>query len=110
MSWVTFIWALVVGACVIMALPHLLVGLKGRAWENLFFVLAALSVAGIACGELIMMHSRTIEEIGRAHQWTHVPVFLLIVAIAGFVHFYFGTGRPWLGIAACLTRLVALGS
>jgi PAS domain S-box-containing protein len=108
MSWVTFIWALVIGACAIMALPNLLVGLKGRAWENLFFVLAALSVAGIAGGELTMMHSRTIEEIGRAHQWTHVPIFLLIVAIAGFVHFYFGTGRPWLGIAACLTRLVSL--
>ena len=46
MSWVTFVWALVIGACVIMALPHLLVGLKGRARENLFFVLAALSVAG----------------------------------------------------------------
>lgn len=108
MSWVAFIWALVIGACVIMALPNLLVGLRGRAWENLFFVLAALSVAGIACGELIMMHSRTIEQIGRAHQWTHVPVFLLIVGIAGFVHFYFRTGRPWLGIAACLTRLVSL--
>ena len=108
MSWVTFIWAVVIGACVIMALPHLLVGLKGRAWENLFFVLAALSVAGIACGELAMMHARTIEEIGRAQRWTHVPVFLLIVAIVGFVHFYLGTGRLWLGIAACLVRLVSL--
>ena len=91
-----------------MALPHLLVGLKGKAWENLFFVLAALSVAGIACGELTMMHARTIERIGQAQQWTHVPVFLLVVAITGFVHFYFGTGRLWLGVAACVTRLVGL--
>jgi PAS domain S-box-containing protein len=91
-----------------MALPHLLVGLKGRAWENLFFVLAALSVAGTAFGELAIMHSRTIEEIARAQRWTYLPVFFLIVAIVGFVHFYFGPGRLWLGIAACLTRLVAL--
>src|SRR5687767_4460104 len=97
MSWVTFTWALVVGACVIMAVPHLLVGLKARAWENLFFALAALAVAGIACGELAIMHSRTTAHIGRMLQLFHTPVFFLVVAITGFVHFYFGTGRLWLG-------------
>src|SRR5438105_3966441 len=109
MSWITFIWAVVIGACVIMALPHLLVGLWAKAWENLFFVLAALSVAGIACGELAMMHANTVEEIGRAQQWIHVPIFILVVAITGFVHFYFRTGRVWIGIAACGARLVSLG-
>jgi PAS domain S-box-containing protein len=108
MSWVTFIWAVVFGACVTMALPHLFIGLKSRAWESLFFVLAALAVAGIAFGELAIMHSRTPEEIGRAHQWTHVPVFLAVVGIIGFVGTYFGTGRLWLGIAACLARLFSL--
>jgi PAS domain S-box-containing protein len=108
MSWVTFTWALVFGACVIMALPHLLIGLKGRAWENLFFALAALSVAGIAFGELAIMKSQTPVEIGRAQQWTHVPLFLLLLGITGFVHFYFRTGRLWLGVAACLARLVSL--
>jgi PAS domain S-box-containing protein len=108
MSWVTFIWALVIGACAIMALPHLLVGIRGRAWENLFFVLAALSVAGIACGELAIMHARSIEDIGWAQRWTHLPIFTLVVSIAGFVYFYFGTGRLWLGIAACLARFASL--
>ncbi len=108
MSWVTFVWAIVIGACVIMALPNLLAGLKGRRWEDLFFVLAALSVAAIACGELAMMHARTAVEIGRLHQWTHVPVFLLVVSIAGFVRAYFGTARLWLGVAACGTRLLSL--
>jgi len=28
MSWVTFIWAVVIGACATMALPHLLIGIK----------------------------------------------------------------------------------
>lgn len=108
MSWVTFIWALVFGACATMALPHLLIGIKSRAWENLFFVLAALAVAGIAAGELGIMHSRTTEEIGRAQQWTHLPIFLLVVAIAGFVRLYFGTGRLWLGATACGVRLISL--
>ena len=108
MSWVTFIWAVVIGACATMALPHLLIGIKRKTWENLFFAIAALSVAGIGCGELAIMHSRTAEEIGRAIQWTHLPVFFLVLAIVGFVRFYFGTGRLWLGIAACVARLVSL--
>ena len=90
------------------AFPHLLVGLRRRTWENLFFVLAALSVAGIAWIELTMMHARTVERIGHAQQWVHLPVFFLVIAVTGFVYFYFGTARPWLGIAAILTRLVSL--
>jgi PAS domain S-box-containing protein len=108
MRWVTFIWAVVIGACATMALPHLLIGIKRKTWENLFFAIATLSVAGIACGELEIMHSRTAEEIGRAIRWTHLPVFFLVLAIVGFVRFYFGTGRLWLGIAACVARLVSL--
>ena len=83
MSWVTFVWALVIGACVTMALPHLLIGIKRRAWENLFFALAALSVAAIACGELAIMHSRTTEQIGRDLQLIHVPMFFLVVGDCG---------------------------
>jgi PAS domain S-box-containing protein len=109
MSSVTFIWALIIGACATMALPHLLISLKHRAWESLLFAVAALAVAGIAYGELAIMHSRTPEEIGRVQQWTHLPVFFLVIAITGFVRLYFGTGRLWLGAAACGLRLVCLG-
>jgi PAS domain S-box-containing protein len=91
-----------------MALPHLLIGLKRRAWENLFFAMAALSVAALAWFELAIMHSRTPEEIGRAQQWAHLPIFLLVLAVAGFVHFYFGTGRLWIATAACVARLISL--
>ena len=108
MSWVTFIWALVLGACVTMALPHLFVGVKRRAWENLLFTITAFAVAGIAFGELTIMHSRTADAIGRAIQWTHIPVFFLSLGIMGFVRSYFGTGRLWLGIAAVGARLLAL--
>ncbi len=108
MSWVTFTWALVFGACATMALPHLLIGVKRRTWENLLFALTAFGVAGVALGELRVMHSQTTGEIGRAVQWTHLPVFFVVVGIVGFVRAYFGTGRVWLGIAACGTRFVSL--
>lgn len=91
-----------------MALPHLLIGLKERAPQNLFFVFIALSVAGFAAGELSMMHARTIADIGRAHQLTYIPLFLLNVSIAGFVYLYFGTGRLWLALASILARLLGL--
>jgi PAS domain S-box-containing protein len=108
MSWVTFTWALVFGACATMALPHLFIGLKDREWKNLLFAVAALAVAGIAFGELRIMHSQTPEEIGRMIRWTHVPVFFLYVGVIGFVGFYFRTGRLWLGITACAARFAAL--
>ena len=65
-------------------------------------------MAAIAWGELAMMYSRTTEEIGRSQQWTHLPLFFLVVAIAGFVRVYFGTGWLWLAVAACGVRLVSL--
>src|SRR4051812_32512138 len=108
MSWVTFIWALILGACVTMALPHLFVSVKRRAWENFLFAMAALAVAGIVVGELAIMHARTTGEIGRATQWIHLPIFFLYMGTIGFVGTYFGTGRRWLGIAAVGARLLAL--
>lgn len=108
MSWVTFIWALVMGASATMALPHLFIGLKARAWENLLFAIAALGVAGVAFGELAVMHSQTPQEIGRAIQLTHIPLFFLIVAVLGFVRAYFGTGRLWLGLAVIGVRVALL--
>ncbi len=108
MSWVTFIWALTIGACATMALPHLVIGLRRHARENLFFALAALSVAGIAWGELGIMRSLSTEEIARMQRWTHVPVFFTVLGVTGFVHFYFGTGRWWLGCCVVAMRFLGL--
>jgi PAS domain S-box-containing protein len=109
MNWVTIIWAMVASACLTMALPHLLIGIwQRRAMANLFFVLAAVAVAGIAVGEYAIMTAQTPEQIGKAQQWAHVPVFVLVVAIVGFVRLYFGTGRLWLGVGGCVARAVSL--
>lgn len=96
------------GACATMALPHLFIGIKGRARENLLFAAIALAVAGIAFGELAVMHSQTTQEISRALRWTHVPLFVLFVGVVGFVRSYLGTGRLWLGLAICVVRIVML--
>ncbi|HEV2842989.1 MAG TPA: PAS domain-containing protein [Chthoniobacterales bacterium] len=91
-----------------MALPHLLIGIKGRTRENLLFAAIALAVAGIAFGELAVMHSQTTQEISRALRWTHVALFVLFVGVVGFVRSYLGTGRLWLGLAICVVRALML--
>jgi two-component system, LuxR family, sensor kinase FixL len=104
MNWVTFIWALVIGASVVMALPHLFVGLKDRTWKNLLFAISAFGVAGVALGELAIMHAGTPQQIGQRIQWTHFPLFFMTLGIVGFVRAYFGTGRLWLLIVIGAVR------
>jgi hypothetical protein len=109
MNWVTVIWSMVAGASLAMALPHLLIAARQRrAWVHVLFAIAAMAVAGIALGEVAIMHAQTTEQSARALRWLHLPVFVLLVAIVGFVALFFGTGRIWLGAAACLARLVTL--
>jgi two-component system sensor kinase FixL len=108
MDWGTAVWAMLIGGCVAMALPHLLVGIWQRRGAHLFFVLAAAAVVGIAFGELFMMRATSVQQFARAQQWTHVPIFILVVALVCFVRLYFRTGRLWLGVTACVARLLSL--
>ncbi len=105
MSWPTVIWSMVAAACLTMALPHLLIGIRqGGARVHLFFALAAFAVAGMAAAELSIMRATTAEEAGRAMEIAHVTVAVVVIAIVGFVQLYFGTGRLWLGVVACSLR------
>jgi PAS domain S-box-containing protein len=108
MSWVTVLWSMVAAACLTMALPHLIIGLRQRAWVHLLFALAAVAVALVAALELAIMKATTTDEIGYRMQWCHVPIFVLLVCIFGFVRLYFGTGRTWLGVTACVLRFIGL--
>jgi two-component system sensor kinase FixL len=88
---------------------HFVVWLQDRkAWANLLFSVSALAVAGIAATEFAIMGAQTPGQIATAQQWAHLPVFVLVLALVGFVQLYFGTGRWWLGAAACVVRGVAL--
>ena len=108
MSWVTAIWAVLIGGCIALALPHLIVGIWLRRGANLLFVLASSAVIGIAAAEMVMMRSTSVEQFAVAQQWAHVPIFILVVALVGFVYLLFGTGRLWLGLTVCVVRFVAL--
>src|SRR5215472_16219578 len=108
MNWATALWAMLIGGCVSLALPYLVVGIWQRRAAHLFFVLATLAVVGIAAAELFMMWATSVDDFLRLLRWGQVPIFVLVVALVGFVWSYFGTGRPWLGITVVVVRFTCL--
>ncbi len=109
MSLVTVVWSMIAAACLTLAAVHLPVWLRNRgAQTTLAFALAAISTAGIAFGELLMLKASTPHAFAVAVRWIHVPIALLMVALAGFAFHYLGAGRRWLAATAIGLRLVSL--
>src|SRR5258708_23144883 len=109
MSWVTVIWAMIVSACLTLALVHLLVWWRRpKARASLLFALMALATALSAVCELWMMRAATPLAYGMAVRWAHVPAWLLIVSLVGFVLLYLRAGRLWLAWTVCGVRTLSL--
>ena len=109
MSWVTVIWSICAGVSLTLGAINIAVWIQNRkAWANLLFSAAALSVAWLAAGEYLLMHARSPAEFGDLHRWIHAPLFCTIVSLVGFIHFYFRTGRLWLAWGVVGLRVVVL--
>ncbi len=109
MNWVTVIWAMAAAASLALAGVHGFVWLRQHAAvASLLFCLVAIGTAGMAACELWMMNALTTEEYGVALKWFAFPLWLMTVALVGFIHFYLGSDRPWLGWAVCGLRTIAL--
>ena len=107
MSWVTIIWSMVAFASHTLAALHFLVWCKQRAAvANLFFSLTAVATAAFAFCELCLMRAETPGVFGMALRWTHVPAWVLIVSLVGFVRLYLRAGRGcgWPGRSAVCGR------
>ncbi|MFC7336247.1 ATP-binding protein [Haloferula chungangensis] len=109
MNPISIIWPMIAGACLCLAVVHLMVRLHNRqARANSGLALVMLSNAGIAAGELGMMLASTPDEFALATRWIHVPIFLAFLGIVSFVTDSFGTARKWLGWAVIGSRGFAL--
>jgi hypothetical protein len=65
---------------------QLLVWSKRRiAWANLVLSIAAVAAAGAAACELWMMRAETPREFGIAMRLDHVPAWLILISLVGFV-------------------------
>jgi hypothetical protein len=92
MSWVTVIWSLGAGACLTLALMHVVVWWKDRATlANLVFSVMAIAVAAFAALELALMRAQTPEQFGIVARWIHVPAWVIITSLVGFARSTYGT-------------------
>ena len=108
MSFVTVLWSMIAGACVTLALVHLPVGWQKReGWASLVFSLAALCTAVMALCELAMLRAPTLDEYVVALKWVHVPITVLIAALAAFTYLYLGSGRLWLAFSGVGLRVLS---
>src|SRR5947199_10542129 len=94
MDWVTVIWSMGSGACLTLALIHVVVWWKDRgARANLVFSVMAIAVAAFAALELALMRAQTPEQFGTLVRWMHVPLWVMIASLVGFVRLYLKAGR-----------------
>jgi PAS domain S-box-containing protein len=109
MSWVTVIWSIGGGACLTLALMHFVVWWKDRtARASLVFAVMATAVAAFATLELAMMRAETPAQFGIAVRWLHVPIWVLVASLVGFVRLYLRAGRRWLAWTVVGVRTVSL--
>src|SRR5438876_2386713 len=109
MNWVTVIWSMGGGACLTLALMHLVVWWKDRtARANLVFSVMAIAVATFAALELALMRAETPEQFGMAVRWMHVPAWVIVASLIGFVRLYLKAGRRWLAWTVVAVRTLSL--
>ena len=109
MSWVTIIWSMVTSACLTLAAMHLLIWCKKRtAWTSLLFALTAAATAAVAGCELLLMRAETAREFGTVVRWGHVPYWVIVLSLVGFVRLCLRAGRPWIAWTVCVVRTFSL--
>jgi two-component system, LuxR family, sensor kinase FixL len=109
MSWVTVIWSMVASACLTLAAMHVVIWANRRTtWASLLFAVTAAATAAVTGFELWLMRAETAGEYGVALRWAHVPYWVLIISLVGFVRLYLRAGRPWLAYAICGARTLSL--
>ncbi len=110
MSWVTFMWPVMTGACATMAYLQLVIWLRQRETASLLFALLAASIAVISVGELIMMQSTDARFYGDVLRWVHVPGAAMFMFLAMFVRVQYPAARAALCWSVVATRLGAVAA
>jgi len=92
-----------------------LAGVHGFVWfrqkkqlASLMFCIMAAATAGMAGCELWAMNVTNMESYAHALQWYNLMRWLVTLALVGFIHFYLGSGRPWLEWTVCGLRTLSL--
>src|SRR6516165_10422877 len=107
MSWIDVAWTMMASASLTLALFHLVVWHRQRSeYAYLVFCVLAVSVAGLAAFELVVVRAQTPAEYLQGARLAQVPVVLIVLSIIVFERLYFGAGRMWLACAAGGLRVI----
>jgi PAS domain S-box-containing protein len=105
----TILWSMAAGACLILAIPNLVLWLSRRdSLPHLLFSVAACAAAGVAFGELAMMQADSGASFARAMKLIHLPLTALVLALVWFVVLYLGSRRRVLAWGLSAGWLVTL--
>lgn len=92
-----------------------LAGVHGFVWlrqrrqmASLMFCIMAMGTAGMAACELWTMQQTDMDSYARTLQWYSILRWLVTLALVGFIHFYLGSGRPWLEWTVCGLRTLTM--
>src|SRR5580692_3365491 len=94
MSWVTVIFSMTASACLTLAFIYGFIWWRQKnSWANLLFALAALGTAASAGFDLALLRAESPAQMAAVIRWSHLPIWVIILALAGFVRFYLRAGR-----------------
>jgi two-component system, LuxR family, sensor kinase FixL len=109
MSWITVIFSTVASSYLTTALIYAFIWWRQRdAWAHLLFALAALAATAFVWCDLAEMRAVSPAQFAAAMQWAQLSLWVVILALAGFVRLYFRAGRLWLLWTVCVLRTLSL--
>jgi two-component system sensor kinase FixL len=109
MSWITAIFSAAASAYLTAALVYAFIWWRQRnAWAQLLFALAALAAVALVGCDLAEMHAQSPAQFAAALRWTQLLLWVIVLALAGFVLLYFRAGRIWLFWSVCALRTLSL--
>jgi hypothetical protein len=94
MSRITVIFSVVGSSYLMTALIYAFMWWRqGGARAHLLFALAALAAAALVWCDLAEMHAESPAQLASAMRWAQLSLWVLVLALAGFVRLYFHAGR-----------------
>jgi two-component system, LuxR family, sensor kinase FixL len=109
LSWITVIFSAAASAYLTAALIYAFIWWRQRnAWAQLLFAFAALAAVGLVGCDLAEMHAESPAQFAAALRWTQLLLWVIVLALAGFVLLYFRAGKMWLFWSVCALRTLSL--
>ncbi len=100
---------MIVAVCLTLSAVHGMIWFRRRdEVASAMFALLSFTSAIMAVFDLAMMRAHSPEMYAQLLRWFHVAIFFAIATSIGFLHFYLGGGRLWLGALAVIIRLISL--